>query len=740
MIRASRYPSRQHSNFTLKLTDESPHYESPFEWWFVHGHFTGAFLPHQYFMISFFRHEVPQKSTAFRPAFSFLSSVFDTTTNGQKAESWISYSLFNSIVKTPKQIFPLNIDPHLIDLYANETRNHGTFRGLEVLRSKPKFGFSPFKVEWNGFSLRQDSGSFLLCFLNPITRKECKFMLQPLTPRWEVEAARYPSRPTLSMEYFSFPRLRLKGNMGKTAVVGRAWLDHQWGEYGWLISKPPCPRALGWNWFGLNLDDGTDIIIMVHRDAQTKKKIAQFAVLRDRRNHVRQTSRLQMKALKIWESPKSAIRYPVAWRMEIPEFQADLIFSPLSNSQEIPVFGPARAIWEGAGRVSGVIGGRKVQGTARGEFQGYGYIYDFSDIMRTFSDRVDRHIEGFLPRKITEQKLRKYVGLPKWKHTPSAYTTMLSRPVWDLISRGGKRWRPLFALLLLEALGRDPAPFESMICVLAELCHTGALIIDDIEDASLFRRGDPCLHLRYGQDVAINAANTLYFLPSLQIFNHPLLTAKQRLEIHEVMTRQYIRAHFGQALDLFWSRHMSEKNLRHWMSDSLGPKILQMYEFKTGALVEALAETATIVAKTPPTLKNESVRFASALGVAFQIVDDVHNFTDGLRTKKVLGEDLSEGKLTYVLFRALKSLRPCERKRLQKIMTSKPLRQDPSSHLEGIELIRKSGAMDLCRKEAEQLARSAWDKLARVLPPSESKILLKTLYLCLLDLSFDIKI
>jgi geranylgeranyl pyrophosphate synthase len=535
------------------------------------------------------------------------------------------------------------------------------------------------------------------------------------------------------MRFRTYPRLKLRGTVGGKAVTGEAWLDHQWGGPGWMISEGPRRRVLGWNWFGINLNDGSDWVLLARTDAQTRDVILPYVIRRDAAGEDAESHELSLQPAQEWESPRTAIRYPLEWRVEIPRLKASLVVSALAPDQEIPLFGLQRAVWEGAATVRGTVAGRSVQGKARVELQGYGYVFDFRDVLKNFAGRIDRHLEDFLPRHLTDRDLRKYVGPPSHEFEPAAYNRMLSEPVWDMISRPGKRWRPIFALLLLDSLGQDPGPYEGLVSALAELCHTGSLIVDDIEDASLVRRGQPCLHLKYGQDVAINAANTLYFLPSLLIFDHPLLSKVQRLEIHEVMTRQYIRAHFGQALDLYWSRHLDQAHLRLWRADSLAAKILQMYELKTAAPLEGLAEAVAIVAQSRPGLRNACRRCASAVGTAFQIIDDVHGISrDGSR--KTVGEDLVGGKMTYVLFRALEKLKTSDRRRLETIICSENLRREKAGLAEGVELIQKSGALESCQSEAEEMLDQGWECVSGALKPSEPKILLRTLCRKLVEL------
>jgi len=427
----------------------------------------------------------------------------------------------------------------------------------------------------------------------------------------------------------------------------------------------------------------------------------------------------------------------VDWAIELPDRDVRLRFEALADSQEVPVFGLMRAVWEGAGVVTGTVGGKPVKGRGRGEFQGYGYIFDIQERLDKTRERVSLHLQEFLPAAIGEESLRNFIGPPAWKYEPSAYTEMVSRPVWDLVSRKGKRWRPLFGILLLHALGVDPDPYEPLLSVLTELSHTGSLIIDDIEDSSLLRRGEECIHLRYGQDLAINAANTVYFLPTLLIFKHPLLSEKQKLEVQEITMKQFVRAHFGQALDLYWSRLNDTSTLDAWLNDSIGPKILQMYALKTAAQVEGIAETAAVIAKAGPALRRACVDFARALGVAFQIVDDIHAFSRSGKWRKTSGEDVIGGKLTYVLVKALETLDEPRKGRLKSIIAQASLRGDPDCIAEAMSLVRRSSALEGCREEARALIDQKWTPLAKVLPPSEPKVFLRLLCRQLIDLDFS---
>ena len=95
-------------------------------------------------------------------------------------------------------------------------------------------------------------------------------------------------------------------------------------------------------------------------------------------------------------------------------------------------------------------------------------------------------------------------------------------PIYDLLDRGGKRWRPCLGMLFAECFGRDIRNFEAnkdifYACGLTEIIHNGSLMIDDLQDSSLLRRGLPCTYLKYGIDYAVNAGTLMYYAPLLKI-------------------------------------------------------------------------------------------------------------------------------------------------------------------------------------------------------------------------------
>jgi len=237
--------------------------------------------------------------------------------------------------------------------------------------------------------------------------------------------------------------------------------------------------------------------------------------------------------------------------------------------------------------------------------------------------------------------------------------------------------------------------------------------------------------------VAISAGNTLYFLPTIDLLNHRYLDDAQKLRVHEIMMDTYLQAHFGQTVDIYYSKYLTRENLESWLDGPLEEKILQLYDYKTAAMPRGLAQTASLVAGVDGDVEQVCVDFSRAFSVAFQIIDDVNNFSDAPEWRKVCGEDLASGKLTYAIVRAIRRLEGAERDRLVGILCSPELRGESEVLQEGIALVRRSGALEECRATARKMSREANERFGDAIPSCEPKIMLSMLCAKMLDLAFD---
>jgi len=203
----------------------------------------------------------------------------------------------------------------------------------------------------------------------------------------------------------------------------------------------------------------------------------------------------------------------------------------------------------------------------------------------------------------------------------------LSGPLLELLARDGKCFRSrLMQVAYALAAGGAAKPLPENLALLVEVLHTGSLIIDDIEDGSEHRRGQPTLHLLVGLPLALNAGNWLYFLP--QRLLEPLqLEPRVELALRRVIDRAILRCHYGQALDL-GVRLDSLSQAEVFDLVSLSTRL------KTGSLFELAAEVGAIAGGASPELQAALSSFARSYGVALQMLDDASGLYQARRAHK----------------------------------------------------------------------------------------------------------
>lgn len=722
------------SETEIRLADESPRTDFPVEWWFVQGHFESETRGKSRFMVSLFRHTLEWAGISAGNAYSLLISVLDETSGAARWLSQIDPATLPFLVAALRVAPPAGLDPIAVRAFTDEIAEYGLPKTIRSL-SSASVESAPLRARWGDFELSQEKDSFALSFSEPQTARRCSFRLTPTRPRFhlaDVEVANGGA-----MDYVSYTRLALEGEVDGEVVRGEAWLDHQWGSQGWFLDGANTQQIFGWDWLGIQLETGGELLVMVIRDQRSRVALCQYAVAvgEDGTSHLYRDAMIE--PLSWWTSPASHASYPVACRVTIPSLQLSLEFEPLALDQEIPVFPPIRAVWEGAGCVRGTRDGQPVAGRARLELHGYAYLLDLEEHLNKTISRIRIDIESFLPREISHHDLERIAGPAQSEYDSQAQTDVLAKPLWDFMDRGGNPWYAIFPILILGALGTEPTPYSSLISITAEMLNTGLLVIDDILDNSALRRGADSIHRRYGLDVAINAGNTAYFFPMVLLRDYPHLSDAQRLELYRILTRFYIRVHLGQGQDIHWPRSLTPEKLRLWMNDGVEEKIIELYTLKSSSMVEMAAEGACVIAKTDEATKSICCDFGRAFGIGFQIVNDIVDFRPNFIHRGRESGDIAAGKLSYVIAKALRLLPPADAARLETILCSPALRSESCVNLEAIDLVQRSGALAVCQREAQEMIEEQWKRFSAQVPPSESKTMLRVLWTFLLDLGCD---
>jgi geranylgeranyl diphosphate synthase type II len=281
------------------------------------------------------------------------------------------------------------------------------------------------------------------------------------------------------------------------------------------------------------------------------------------------------------------------------------------------------------------------------------------------------------------------------------------RHLWELVAdypgRGGKAIRPALCLATAVAFGGEvdeALPSAAAI----ELLHNAFLIHDDVEDASLLRRGRPTLHVAHGVPLAINAGDALAVLAGAALRdNRKLLGARLAARIGEEFDLMARRTIEGQARELGWRRDGAR---------GLGPEdyldlimhktcwYTTIHPLRVGALIGSFDRA------DPDAL----VRFGFYLGAAFQIQDDLLNLVgDEDRYGKESCGDLYEGKRTLMVIHLLREAEGEDRRSVERFLALERSQRAPEGVSAMLGLMHRYGSLEFARAFGQGIAEAAGD-------------------------------
>ena len=277
-----------------------------------------------------------------------------------------------------------------------------------------------------------------------------------------------------------------------------------------------------------------------------------------------------------------------------------------------------------------------------------------------------------------------------------------------VVEAGGKRMRPIMCLLAAKACGAEDLERQRKLAAIIEMLHTATLVHDDVVDESGLRRGRPTANATWNNQTAVLVGD---FLIS-RAFD--LLVDLGDMTLLKDFSTGTCEIAEGEVLQL-QAQHQPETTEQTY---------LDIIHGKTSRLFELATEGAAILSGTPQ--YREPLRlFAGHFGNAFQIIDDILDYTSDAETLgKNIGDDLMEGKPTLPLISALKNTTGEEHDIIRKSISTGGITQ-----LERvIQIVQNSGALEYCRARAEQETQAALDALNQ-LPDSEARQALTNLTL-----------
>jgi geranylgeranyl pyrophosphate synthase len=191
----------------------------------------------------------------------------------------------------------------------------------------------------------------------------------------------------------------------------------------------------------------------------------------------------------------------------------------------------------------------------------------------------------------------------------------------EWLHRAGKRWRPFLTACAYSAWQEDPegaAPEDlKRIAVAVECFHKASLIHDDIEDDDATRYGEPALHVDYGVPVALNAGDLLIG-EGYRLLAESNVQAKVRGELVRIASQGHRRLCQGQGAELEWARNPRP------LSSS---EVIEIFRLKTSPAFEVALRLGAAYAGASEDVHDALSRYSDALGVAYQIRDDLEDLT-----------------------------------------------------------------------------------------------------------------
>jgi octaprenyl-diphosphate synthase len=274
----------------------------------------------------------------------------------------------------------------------------------------------------------------------------------------------------------------------------------------------------------------------------------------------------------------------------------------------------------------------------------------------------------------------------------------LIRTIADyIVGAGGKRLRPALVLLTANAFGAKGESKLDLAAVI-EFIHTATLLHDDVVDESSLRRGRKTANAEFGNAASVLVGDFLYS----RAFQ--MIVSTGSLRIMKVLADATNVIAEGEVLQL----------LNVHDADTDEEKYLRVIRYKTAKLFEAATQCGAILGGADPDAESSMSEFGMHLGTAFQLIDDVLDYSGGPHeTGKNLGDDLAEGKPTLPLIHVMRAGTEAERK-----LVRHAIEHGGKSDLDAVVAsIHRVGALDYARSRAREEASFALARL-EVLPDS----------------------
>ena len=232
-------------------------------------------------------------------------------------------------------------------------------------------------------------------------------------------------------------------------------------------------------------------------------------------------------------------------------------------------------------------------------------------------------------------------------------------PVDYILRLGGKRMRPVLLLLAYGMYGDDwKAALPAALSI--EVFHNFTLVHDDIMDAAALRRGQPTVHEKYGQNVAILSGDVM-LIRAYEYLASAANTSEQLAVVLKIFNETAIGVCEGQQMDMNFETRM----------DVSIEEYLRMIELKTAVLLKGATEIGAVLGGATLDEARKVGEYARSVGIAFQLQDDIlDTYGDPTKFGKTVGGDIIQNKKTYLMLSAFEQASESDRQMLFQLYSS----------------------------------------------------------------------
>ena len=270
-----------------------------------------------------------------------------------------------------------------------------------------------------------------------------------------------------------------------------------------------------------------------------------------------------------------------------------------------------------------------------------------------------------------------------------------------IVQAGGKRLRPVALLLAAKAANPEQTAINSdqtLLAAIIEFIHTATLLHDDVVDESEMRRGRDTANEVFGNAATVLVGDYLYS----RAFQ--MMVEVGSMRVMEILSRTTNQIAEGEVMQL----------INCGVADTTEQQYMDTIQSKTAILFEAATQLGAVITNQASPVENAMAKYGLHLGTAFQLVDDILDYTaDAQAMGKNVGDDLAEGKPTLPLINAIERSEGEDKALLENAITNAS-----KDNLEAVlRIIEKTGSLAYTARVAREQAKIAQDALT-ALPDS----------------------